>query len=456
MHKRLLTLVLLALTALLGINLVGAQDKLPNDGQMAGVDKKLDGITIRMATIGNAPYELAYTFIPMFEKATGAKVEIVFKGDGFQIDKKLTQDYATGAADYDVAWDHTSFYSAYIPYLEPLNPYFTADELSHYTKRILDAATVDGNLYLIPRHADISVVHYRKDLYDDPANQKAFKDKYGYDLAAPKTWKELGDQATFFAKPGENFWGTQWAGKEEGLSGRFYELLVANGGNLFDKDLKPIFNNDAGVKTAQWLHDLYANGVLPPDMTNYLWPEVANNFCKGQMAVYTEWYGWYSYFQDPKSCPDVAGKFGLVRAPVGDGNVHSGWAGAHGYSIPKSSKNKEAAAQLIKFLTSEFVLTEESRQGALPVRDDVWTRIKKDAESSKAQLDRDRLDIAQTQLNEDFFTPPLIADWINASNIIYPALQEIIITRDIDVKARLDKAAADVEQMMTDAGYYKK
>jgi multiple sugar transport system substrate-binding protein len=455
MHKRLFALVLLALTALLGIHLAAAQDSLPNDGTMAGVDKKLDGITIRMATIGNAPYELAYTFIPMFEKATGAKVEIVFKGDGFQIDKKLTQDYATGAADYDVAWDHTSFYSAYIPYLEPLNQYFTEDELKPYTKRILDAATVDGNLYLIPRHADISVVHYRKDLYDDPANQKAFKDKYGYDLAAPTTWKELGDQAAFFSKPGENFWGTQWAGKEEGLSGRFYELLVANGGNLFDKDLKPIFNNDAGVKTAQWLHDLYTNGVLPPDMTNYLWPEVANNFCKGQMAVYTEWYGWYSYFQDPKSCPDVAGKFGLARAPVGDGNVHSGWAGAHGYSIPKSSQNKEAAAQLIKFLTSEFVLTEESRQGALPVRDDVWARIKKDAEASTVQLDRDRLDLAQTQLNEDFFTPPLIADWINASNIIYPAIQEIIITKDIDVKARLDKAAADVEQMMADAGYYK-
>jgi multiple sugar transport system substrate-binding protein len=454
MRKRLILTLALALVIVMSLGMVRAQDALPNDGAMAGTDMRLDGVTIRMATIGNAPYELAYTFIPMFEEATGATVEIVFTGDGFQIDKKLTQDYATGAVDYDVAWDHTSFYSAYVPYLEPLNAYFTEEELAQFSPAIINASTIDGNLYVIPRHADISVIHYRTDLYEDPENQAAFKERFGYDLAAPTTWRELGDQATFFANPGENFWGTQWAGKEEGLSGRFYELLVANGGNLFDADLKPIFNNEVGVATAQWLHDLYQAGTLPPDMTNYLWPEVAANFCNGQMAVYTEWYGWYSYFQDPASCPNVAGKFGLVRAPVGDGGVHSGWAGAHGYSIPASSQNKQAAAQLIKFLTSEFVLTEESRQGALPVRNDVWARIQADAESAENQLDRDRLVLAQTQLNEDFFTPPLIADWINASNIIYPAIQEILITPGIDVQARLDQAAADVEQMMSDAGYY--
>src|SRR5262245_60645855 len=137
MRKIVLAFVMVILVISLGLNIVIAQDNLPNDGAMAGVDKDLTGITIRMATIGNAPYELAYTFIPMFEEKTGAHVEIVFKGDGFQIDKKLTQDFAAGAADYDVVWDHTSFFSAYTPYLEPLNNYFTADELSHYTQRIL-------------------------------------------------------------------------------------------------------------------------------------------------------------------------------------------------------------------------------------------------------------------------------------------------------------------------------
>ncbi|MEZ4671709.1 MAG: extracellular solute-binding protein [Anaerolineae bacterium] len=313
---------------------------------------------------------------------------------------------------------------------------------------------MDGNLYLIPRHADISVLHYRTDLYEDPANQAPLRKKYGYDLLPPETWQQVSDQATFFTKPGENFWGTQWAGKDEALNGRFMELLQANGGDILSADFHPIFNNEVGVKTATWLHDLYQAGVLPPDMTNYVWPEVANNFCNGSIAVYTEWYGWYSYFQDPKSCPAVAGKFGLVRAPVGDAGRHSGWAGAHGYSIVGSSKNKEAAAQLIKFLTSEFVLTEESRQGTLPVRDDVWARVIADAEASTNPLDKQRLEIAQVQISEDFTTPPLISDWLAVSNIVFPAVQEILITKDIDIQARLDQAAKDVEQLLDDAGYY--
>lgn len=453
MRKGLLVL-LVAVVAVFGLQLVAAQDAMPNDGVMAGVDKDLSGITLRMATIGDAPYELAYTFIPMFEEKTGAKVEIVARLNGFDIDRKLVQDFATGAADYDVAWDHTSFYSAYVPYLEPLNAYFSEEELSQFSPAILSSSTIDGNLYLIPRHADISVLHYRTDLYEDPANQAAFKEKYGYDLLPPETWQQVSDQATFFTKPGENFWGTQWAGKDEALNGRFMELLQANGGDILSADFHPIFNNEVGVKTATWLHDLYQAGVLPPDMTNYVWPEVANNFCNGSIAVYTEWYGWYSYFQDPKSCPAVAGKFGLVRAPVGDAGRHSGWAGAHGYSIVGSSKNKEAAAQLIKFLTSEFVLTEESRQGTLPVRDDVWARVIADAEASTNPLDKQRLEIAQVQISEDFTTPPLISDWLAVSNIVFPAVQEILITKDIDIQARLDQAAKDVEQLLDDAGYY--
>ena len=55
MRKRLIALILVVLTATLSLGLTSAQDKPANNGKMAGVDKKLDGITLRMATIGSAP-----------------------------------------------------------------------------------------------------------------------------------------------------------------------------------------------------------------------------------------------------------------------------------------------------------------------------------------------------------------------------------------------------------------
>lgn len=450
--KKMLVLLLIVFVAVVGINLVAAQD----EPQYAGLDKDLSGINIRMATIGGGQYEAMYDSISVFEEETGATVEIVALLDGFAIDQKLKTDFATGAVDYDVAWDHTSFVAQYVPFLEPLNSYFTEEELSQFSPAIIDAATIDGNLYLIPRHADVSALHYRADLYNDADIQAAYQEATGSELVVPTTLAELDQQARFFVENGYSTYGYGLAGKEEALTGRFYELLFASGGALFDENYEPTFNNEIGVQVAELLSSWYADGIISQDTTNLLWDGDAQNFCNGDVAVKLEWYGWYSYFQSEESCPAIAGNFGLARGPIGfenEGARPTGWAGAHAFSIPSASQNKEAAAQLIKFLTSERVGYEEAQLGFLPVRDDVWERIIADAGESGVALDQERLEIARTQVSEDFKTPPLIAEWIPFSNIFYPQLQAIILG-DVSAQDGLNQAAEETHQLMADAGYY--
>jgi multiple sugar transport system substrate-binding protein len=168
--------------------------------------------------------------------------------------------------------------------------------------------------------------------------------------------------------------------------------------------------------------------------------------------MYTEWYGWYSFFQDPASSK-VAGKFDLARQPKGDGGIHSGWAGHHGFSITKVSKEKEAAADLIKHLTSVDGNELEAKLGILISRQSVWDKIIAEAASSSNPLDKKRLELALLQAQEDFKTPPLIAEWLPMSNILYPTLQQIILG-DVDPQKGMDNAATQVRQMMKDAGYY--
>ena len=111
----------------------------------AGLDMDLSGITIRMANIGGQPYEAMYDSIKKFEEVTGATVEIVFLGDGFEIDRYLKTNYAADTVDYDVAWNHTSFMSQYTNFTEDLNNWFTPEELSAFSPAIIDAATMDGS-----------------------------------------------------------------------------------------------------------------------------------------------------------------------------------------------------------------------------------------------------------------------------------------------------------------------
>jgi multiple sugar transport system substrate-binding protein len=452
MSKKVSLLVLLALLVSLvgGMGAATAQD---GEAADAGLDMDLSGVTLRVATIGGQPYEAMYDSISRFEEATGATVEIVFLGDGFEIDRYLKTSYASGTVDFDVAWNHTSFMTQYVDFVEPLQDYFTAEELAPFSQAIISSATIDGNLQLLPRHADISAMHYRTDLFGDADLQAKFLEAYGYELLPPATIDQMYDMAEFFVGEGVIQYGTQFAGKEEAIAGRFYELLVANGGNYFDADFNPTFDSEAGVATAQWMADLYSNGLIPSDTPNLLWPEVAQNFCDGNVAFYLEWYGWYSYFQDPASCA-VAGKFDLARGPQGMAmDRHTGWAGAHAFSVTRASENKEAAVQLVKFLTSERVLYDEAKLGLLPVRDDVWARVIADASSSEVALDTTRLEMAQLQISEDFFTPPLFADWITFTDTWYPILQGIILG-DNSAEDGIAQAIEDTRALLEDLGYY--
>ncbi len=446
------SLLVLVLALISGVA-VTAQD----EAQYAGLDMDLSGVTIKMAAIGGGTYEPMYESIPIFEEATGATVEIVALLDGFAIDQKLKVDFATGAADYDVAWDHTSFVAQYTPFLLPLQDYFTEEELAPFSPAILDAATIDGNLYLIPRHADISPIHYRADLYSDDAIAAAYMDATGEELTVPTNLEQIDRQARFFVDNGHATFGYVLAGKEEALTGRFYEMHFASGGSLFDENYEPTFNDDIGVAVAELLAGWYQDGIIPADTTSLLWDGVAQNFCNNDVAIKLEWYGWYSTFQNPDSCA-VAGNFGLARGftglSVGGDNVRpSGWAGAHAFSIPATAPNPQAGVQLIKFLSSERVAYEEALLGYLPVRNDVWDRIIADAADAENPLDRERLELARIQVGEDFKTPPLIAEWIPFSNIFYPQLQAIILG-DVGAQEGLDAAADETREMMADAGYY--
>ncbi|NDJ61008.1 MAG: extracellular solute-binding protein [Chloroflexi bacterium] len=453
MRKLLIVFSVIMLAAFSFGGLVTAQDDAP---QYAGLDADLSGVTIRMATIGGGQYEAMYDSISVFEEATGATVEIVALLDGFAIDQKLKTDFAVGAVDYDVSWNHTSFMAQYVGFVEPLNQYFTDEELAVFSPAIIEAATIDGNLQLIPRHADVAALHYRTDLYEDADIQAAYMEATGEALVVPTSLAQVDRQARFFVENGHSTFGYGMAGTEEALTGRFYELLFSSGGALFDENFEPTFNNEIGVEVATLLRNWYVDGIIAPDTTALLWDGDAQNFCNGDVAVKLEWYGWYSYFQDPESCPAVAGNFSLTRGFNGFDNAGArptGWAGAHAFSIPVAAQNKDAAAELIRFLTSERVAYEEALLGFLPVRDDVWARLIDEASASDVPLDQVRLEVARTQISDDFRTPPLIAEWIEFSNIFYPIMQGIMLG-DLEPQAGLDQAAAATRERLAAAGYY--
>lgn len=414
--------------------------------------RPFEGITIRAAMIGGGNYEKLYQeFIPKWEELTGAKVVMVAKMSHFELDKKYKIDFAAGAIDYDVMANHTSFAAAYNKFgvLLDLTPYYTPEELADFPPSILDMNRIWGRLVQMPRHLDTSNIYYRADLFDDPKNKAAFKAKYGYELRPPKTWDEAYDIAEFFNNP-PKIYGTQFTGKEEAFTGRFYEVLLSNGGALFDPAWKPVFNSPVGVKTLNYFKKLYQNGVVPPGVVNYVWDDVAKNFATGKIAFHLDWGGWYPWYRDPKASK-VAGVFDYAPMPKGDSGIAVHWNGCHTFSVLNTSKNKEAAASLVKYLTSRETGIYEAELGFGAVRTSVWDYI---IRATTEPRKRNFYEVYRTGLTDDRnVTPPLIPEWPAFSNSLFPELQAGILGEK-PVKKALDDAARKIEEMMRKAGYY--
>ena len=408
------------------------------------------GYTLRVKLIGGAQYEPLYAEIPKWEAATGAKVEILSRKNHFELDKEIKQDIAAGTLDWCVGSNHTSFAPQYGDIYADLNTLIAPEVIADFVPLVIGHSTVNDRLVQLPRHSDVSNFFYQKSLYEDDARKAAFKEKYGYDLAPPETWAQVKDQAIFFAAP-PDFYGFQFVGKDEAITGRFYEMLVAEGGQMFDDNWVPTFNSEAGVAALQFFVDLYAAKAVPAGVPNYTWDDTGLGFGSGSVAMDLDWGGWSSYFNDPANSK-VAGNVGLVRAPKGSSGKRTGWSGSHSFSITENCDNKEAAASFLTFLTSYDNQMVEARKGLLPTRAKVWGDAIAEFEAAGNSFNAEVMKTFQTSMAEDAFTPPLLPEWIEVSNVLWPKLQAAVVG-DMSAKDALDAAQVEAAAIMHDAGY---
>lgn len=409
---------------------------------------KFDGYTLKVKLIGGTQYEKLYTRIPEWEALTGAKVEIVSSKNHFELDREIKQDIASGAITWCLGSNHTSFAPQYGDLYIDLKEFIPEDELAHYVPGTLASAMVDGRLVQLPRVTDVSNLYYRKSLYESADNQAKYKEQFGVDLAPPKTFDEFKQQVIFFAAP-PNLYGTAFAGKDEGMTGRFMEILRANGGDVFDENWKPIFNSEAGVAAVQWFKDIYDAKAVPAGTVNYTWDDIGQAMAAGQLALDLDWPGFAGFYSDP-AASKIADDLGFATAPVGTSGKRGGWSGSHSFSVTEQCDNKPAAVSLAVFLTNDESEMMEAQAGNLPTRTKTFEEVKKwFADNGKPHM-AEMFSAWEASLSEAR-TPPLVAQWIEVSNVIWPQVQAAIVGEKTAQEA-LDQAAAEATVIMQDAG----
>ena len=184
-----------------------AQDD-PYADQAIQQAKKYAGTTITLLTgAGIGANDFKQFSGPLWEKLTGIKLNVaeVNTNDLFT---RILQEHRAGTGAYDVMTVLPAWLAdlAIAGALEPLDTYVQKHNYAASLQDILppfrDLCYFNGKLYTLEDDGDVFLLYYRKDLFGDPKHQAAFKQKYGYDLAPPRTWKQFNEIATYFSENG--------------------------------------------------------------------------------------------------------------------------------------------------------------------------------------------------------------------------------------------------------------
>ena len=290
--------------------------------------------------------ELCKTGAEAWAKKTGNTVKVVSTPNDTNERLALYQQLlSAGASDIDVFQIDVIWPGILGNNFIDLAPYSKGAEKSHF-KAIIDNNTVGGKLVAMPWFTDAGVLYYRKDLLE----------KYG--VAVPTTWQELTDAATKVQdgeRKGGNdkFWGFVFQGKAyEGLSCDALEWLDSfGGGAIVDSEGKITVSNEKAAAAltlaASWIGKIVPDGAL-----NYGEEDARGVFQSGNAAFMRNWP--YAWSLGNGADSPVKGKIGVVALPKGgaDGK-NTGTLGGWQLAVSKYSKNADAAADLVVYLTSQ-------------------------------------------------------------------------------------------------------
>jgi multiple sugar transport system substrate-binding protein len=348
-------------------------------GAAHACDPDYSGIELT-ATTQTGPYIASALQIAAkgWEAKTCGKVKVV-EFPWSELYPKIVTSLTSGENSFDViafapAWapDFTD-YLAEMPKAMQQGPEWE-DIAPVYRDRLM---VWNGKVLSQSMDGDVHTYSYRIDLFEDPNNKKAFKDKYGYDLAVPKTWKEYLDIAEFFNQPSKNLWGSAEAFRRGGQQFWFLFSHVAAYTNHPDNPGSMFFDPDtmdAQVNNPGWVRGLEeyikTSKLAPPNALNFSFGEVNAAFAGGQVAESIGW-GDTGVIAADKKQSKVAGNVGSATLPGSDEiwnyktkkwdkfdhivqspfMAFGGWQAA----VPATSKNQDAAWNYIQYVTGKDV-----------------------------------------------------------------------------------------------------
>lgn len=301
-------------------------------------------VSISCGAVG-AELELCRDGTKAWAEQTGNEVVIVSTPNSSTERLALYQQIlSAGAGDIDVYQIDVVWPGILASHFIDLKPSMEGAEAEHF-ESLVENNTIDGELKAMPWFTDAGVLYYRSDLLE----------KYG--LQPPTTWADMEAAARTVmdgerAEGNDGMWGYVFQGRAyEGLTCNALEWVDSfGGGTIVDEAGEITVNNPRAVEAvataAGWMGKITPTGVL-----NYSEEEARGVFQSGNAVFMRNWpYAWSLANSDESPIKDNVGVVSLPKG--GEDGKSTGTLGGWQLAVSRYSKDPEAAADLVRYLTS--------------------------------------------------------------------------------------------------------
>jgi multiple sugar transport system substrate-binding protein len=334
-------------------------------------------------------------------------VEVVVRGDHPTLNREVAARLARGER-LDLVSTHSKYAPSQAAWLRPLDGLVGTSALA---PKAVELCRFRGALLCIPRNIDVRVLW---------ANRKQLGTR-----AVPESWDALAAAGLAFGFPG----------RESGLFGTFFEVVMGLGGRLFDDAVRPTLASEPARAAVELLVRLAKSA--PPDLVDWHYDQVDAALGTGRVALAAAWPGGTRALLATLAGPELE-PHPYLAGPRG---LYS-YAGCHAWAIPKTCGDLDGALRLLARLGSAEAHALEAESGAVCARTDVFAALRP-ADEREAR----RLAITRETVARGMITYPPLARFPEVEDAGWGALRRAL-RGECDARAALAEMQAAAERVL--------
>jgi multiple sugar transport system substrate-binding protein len=342
-------------------------------------------VTLRVALVGGPMYDPLYEVLGRGGQA-GTDVDVVVHADHPTLNREVAARLSAGER-LDVISTHSKYAPSQRHWLTPLDDLVPAEVLAPLDPAAVRLCRFRDELLSVPRNVDVRVLWWRADRMETP----------------PASWGQLVDSGLPFGFPG----------RESGLFGTFFEIVVGNGGDLFE-GARPTMVSPESEEAVELLCRLAARA--PADLPEWHYDQVDAALLAGRVDAAAAWPGGYGSIRDSA----LADHLRPAPYPAGRRRWVS-YSGVHSWAIPRSCDDVPAAVALIERLASAEAAGRDAAGGSVPAHRAAAIAGPASGQAGSAGAGQDPVDVERLEI-----TGRTIAE----AMITYPPLERFPAIED--------------------------